>query len=175
MTNHSSKSFAEELRQESAATRKMLTRAPADKFDWKPHEKSTPLGRLAGHIAQLPTLLSVVLTEDELNFDPASFDPSPMPESLPKLLATFDKNIADATAALLNPNADEKLQDVWRLRSGEQIFMELPRAAMIRWVISHIVHHRGQLSVYLRLLNVPLPPVYGPTADEQMPSVVGRN
>ena len=159
------------LEQESAATRKMLERVPSDKFDWKPHEKSTPLGRLAGHIAQLPILLMAALTQDELNFDPESFDPSPMPGSVPKLLETFDKNIADAIG-LLHTNADGKLGDMWRLRSGEQIFMEKPRAAMIRWVISHIVHHRGQLSVYLRLLDVPLPPIYGPTADEPMPSSV---
>lgn len=169
MSNQLSASFAEELQQESAVTRKMLERVPSDKFEWKPHEKSAPLGRLAGHIAQLPILLMAALTQDELNFDPESFDPSPMPESVPNLLETFDKNIADAVGLLLT-NADENLEDMWRLRSGERIFMEKPRAAMIRWVISHIAHHRGQLSVYLRLLDVPLPPVYGPTADEPMPS-----
>jgi uncharacterized damage-inducible protein DinB len=165
MSNQPSKAFAEELRGESATTRRMLERLPADRLAWKPHEKSTSLGRLAGHITQLPVLLAAVLTQDELNFDPEVFDPAPMPESVPGLLKTFDKNTADAIG-LLNTLADDKLNHVWRLRAGEQVFMEKPRAAVIRWVFSHIIHHRGQLSVYLRLLDVPLPPVYGPTADE---------
>lgn len=159
------KLFAEELQQESATTRKMIERVPPEKFDWKPHEKSTTLGGLAGHIAQLPFFVSVVLTQDELDFDPKTFTPF-VPQSVSELLENFDQKVA-AAIDVLNSDSGEKLQDVWRLRSGEQIFLEMPKAAMLRWAMSHIIHHRGQLSVYLRLLDVPLPPVYGPTADEQ--------
>jgi uncharacterized damage-inducible protein DinB len=88
-----------------------------------------------------------------------------MPSSVSELVENLDKNIADAVE-LLNNQSDEQLPKTWRIKSGEKVFLEMPRAAFIRWVISHVIHHRGQLSVYLRLRDVPLPPVYGPTADE---------
>ncbi len=160
------KFFAEELRQESPATRKMLERIPHDKLSWKPHEKSTPLGNLAGHIAQLPNFLPMILNENELNFDPKTFTPF-VPQSIPELLESFDQKVA-AALDVLNTDSGEKLQDAWRLRSGDHIIFEMPRARVLRWTMSHIIHHRGQLAVYLRLLDVPLPPIYGPTADEQL-------
>lgn len=163
---NTSQSLAKEFERESATTRRMLERVPAEEFGWKPHEKSTALGGLAGHIAQLPFFVPTVLTLDELDFDPASFKPFE-PQSTAELLEMFDQKTA-AALEVLNANADENLDDIWRFKSGGQIFFEMPRREMIRWAISHIVHHRGQLSVYLRLLDVPLPPVYGPTADEQM-------
>jgi uncharacterized damage-inducible protein DinB len=145
----------------------MLERVPEDKFGWKPHEKSMPLGRLAGHVAELPTLIAPALTQDELDFAVGSFQPF-SPTSVAELLERFDGNVA-AAAGLLKNQTDERMHETWRLRSREQVFFESPRTVVIRsMVLNHIVHHRGQLSVYLRLLGVPLPSVYGPTADEAM-------
>jgi uncharacterized damage-inducible protein DinB len=159
-----SKSLAEELKQEAVATRKMLERVPQDAFDWKPHEKSTALGRLAGHIAELPGMIVPMVAMDEMSFsDYKPFNPA----SVSELVETLDKNIAEAVELLKN-QADEQLPKTWRIKSGEKVFLEMPRGEFIRWALSHIIHHRGQLSVYLRLRDVPLPPVYGPTADESM-------
>jgi uncharacterized damage-inducible protein DinB len=159
--------LAAELQREAATTRRMLERVPEDKFGWKPHEKSMPLGRLAGHVAELPTLIAPALTQDELDFAVGSFQPF-SPTSVAELLERFDGNVA-AAAGLLKNQTDERMHETWRLRSREQVFFESPRTVVIRsMVLNHIVHHRGQLSVYLRLLGVPLPSVYGPTADEAM-------
>jgi uncharacterized damage-inducible protein DinB len=155
-----------ELRQEAATTRKMLERVPEESFAWQPHEKSMTLGRLAAHVAGLHgTWLKTSLTQDE--FDLADSLPLKA-ESVSDILAAFDKNVSDAVE-LLQSQSDERLFTMWRLKRGGQVLFELPRWAVIRsMVINHIIHHRGQLSVYLRLLNVPLPSVYGPTADEPM-------
>jgi uncharacterized damage-inducible protein DinB len=142
----------------------MLERVPEDAFDWKPHEKSTKLGRLAGHVTELPGMLVPILTQDEMDF--GDYKPF-MPASVAELVEMFDKNIADAVELLKN-HSDEQLPKTWCIKSGERVFLEMPRAAFIRWVLSHLIHHRGQLSVYLRLRDIPLPPVYGPTADESM-------
>ena len=158
-----SETFAQELQQEAVATRKMLARVPQDAFDWQPHEKSMPLGRLAGHIAELPSLAGPILTMDELDF--SGFMPF-RPASVSELVERFDKNIADAVKQLQN-QPDEHLSKPWRLLSGGKVFFEMPRVAFIRtMLLNHLIHHRGQLSVYLRLRGVPLPSVYGPTADE---------
>ena len=157
--------LAAELRQEAATTRRMLERVPDDKFGWKPHEKSMTLGNLAAHIAQLPNLIAPALTQDELDFNAGGFKPF-KPSNVAELLEEFDRNIS-AVAELLQSQPDERMNDNWRLRSGDMVLFEMPRAAVIRTMaLNHIVHHRGQLSVYLRLLDVPLPSVYGPTADE---------
>jgi uncharacterized damage-inducible protein DinB len=157
-----STTFAEELQHETSATRKMLERVPQDAFDWKPHEKSMKLGRLAGHIAELPSMIIPMVTADHMDF--ADYKPF-MPASVSELVETLDKNVADAVELLKN-QSDEQLPKTWSIKSGDKVFLEMPRATFIRWVLSHIIHHRGQLSVYLRLRDVPLPPVYGPTADE---------
>jgi uncharacterized damage-inducible protein DinB len=158
-----SRALAEELRQEAVATRKMLERVPQDAFDWKPHEKSTALGRLAGHIAELPSMVVPILTMDELDF--VNFQPF-QPASVSELVEKFDENIATATEQL-QEQPDEHLFKTWRMLSNGKEFFKMPRAAFIRSVVlNHLIHHRGQLSVYLRLRDVPLPSVYGPTADE---------
>ncbi|HYH85004.1 MAG TPA: DinB family protein [Pyrinomonadaceae bacterium] len=157
-----STAFAEELQMESATTRKMLERVPEDAFDWKPHEKSMTLGRLAGHVAELVGMFVPMVTMDAMSF--GDFTPF-KPASVAELLEKFDKNVADAVELLKN-QSDEQLPKTWQIKSGEKVFIGMPRGAFIRWLISHIVHHRGQLSVYLRLRDVPLPSVYGPTADE---------
>jgi uncharacterized damage-inducible protein DinB len=147
---------------ESATTRKMLERVPEDAFDWKPHEKSMALGRLAGHVAELVGMFVPMVTMDAMSFgDYTPFKPA----SVAELLEKFDKNVADAVELLKN-QSDEQLPKTWQIKSGERVFIGMARGAFIRWLLSHIVHHRGQLSVYLRLRDVPLPSVYGPTADE---------
>jgi uncharacterized damage-inducible protein DinB len=158
-------SLAAELRQEARTTRRILERVPEGSFDWKPHEKSMSLGRLAGHVAELPSLIAPALTQDELNFAAGTYQPF-IPTSNAELLEKFDANVATA-AELLGGQPDERMNDTWRLASGEQTFFAGPRTAAVRMLaLNHVVHHRGQLSVYLRLLNVPLPSIYGPSADE---------
>ena len=158
-----------ELQQEAATTRKMLERVPQAAFTWKPHEKSMGLGQLAAHVANLfGTWLISSLSRDE--FDLSESTPSKA-ESVEAILEDFDRNIANAVE-LLKTVSDEQLFTKWSLKRGGQVLFELPRWAVIRsMVFNHIIHHRGQLSVYLRLQNVPLPPVYGPTADE-MPDIL---
>lgn len=154
-----------ELQHEAKTTRKMLERLPQESFAWKPHEKSMTLGRLAGHIAELPSMIIPALTQDELDFGSGDYKPFE-PTDVSSLLEKFDKNVADAVE-LLKTQSDEQLGETWRMRNGEQIFFEMPRSSVIRSMsLNHFIHHRGQLSVYLRLLNIPLPSVYGPTADE---------
>ncbi len=156
--------LAAELRQEAATTRRLLERVPEESFGWKPHEKSMPLGRLAGHVAELPTLVRPIMTQDEFDFADGTYQPF-SPTSVAELLERFDQNVA-AAVELLKSQPDERMHNPWRLKSGEQVFFELPRAVVVRsMAFNHIVHHRGQLSVYLRLLNVPLPSIYGPSAD----------
>ena len=158
-----------ELKQEAATTRKMLERVPQDAFTWKPHEKSMGLGQLAAHVANLfGAWLRASLNEDEYNL--ADSRPSGE-ENVEGILKAFDRNVMEAVE-ILKTLSDEGLFQAWRLKRGEQVLFELPRWVVIRsMVFNHIIHHRGQLSVYLRLRDVPLPPVYGPTADE-MPDVL---
>ena len=155
-----------ELQQEAATTRKMLERVPEESLEWKPHEKSMTLGRLAAHVAGLyGTWLQTTLSQDE--FDLAESLPLKA-STVADILAAFDRNVASALE-LLQAQSDERMSMMWRLKRGGQVLFELPRWAVLRsMVINHIIHHRGQLSVYLRLLNVPLPSVYGPTADEPL-------
>ena len=160
-------SLAAELKQEAATTRRLLERVPEDKFDWKPHEKSMSLGRLAGHVAELPSLLGPLLSAEELDFASGQYTPF-SPASTAEILEKFDKNIEAATEGLKGLD-DAHAFEKWRLRSGDHVIFEGPRAIVARGLVfNHVIHHRGQLSVYLRLLDVPLPSIYGPTADEPM-------
>jgi uncharacterized damage-inducible protein DinB len=158
-------SLAAELRQEAKTTRRILERVPEESFGWKPHEKSMSLGRLAGHVAELPSLIVPALTQDELDFAAGRYQPF-APSSTAELLERFDQTVGEAFE-LLGGQTDERLNDEWRLRSGEHTFFKGPRAAAVRVLaLNHVVHHRGQLSVYLRLLDVAVPSIYGPSADE---------
>ncbi len=154
-----------ELQQESAVTRRLLERLPEGALSWKPHEKSMSMGHLAVHIARLLQLLNFVLHQED--YDVASSDlRTPDPDSRAGILELFDQALAKALEGL-KKQPDEKLSALWRLRNGKQIIVEMPRTSAIRsMIVNHIIHHRGQLSVYLRLQNIPLPPIYGPTADE---------
>jgi uncharacterized damage-inducible protein DinB len=161
------KSIIAELKHEAGTTRKLLERVPEGALAWKPHEKSMALGRLAGHVAELPALVGPIITADELDFATANFKPT-VATDIPGLLEVFDKSLSQAVD-LLETATDESLFQPWRLRSGDKIIVELPRIAVLRsMILNHIVHHRGQLSVYLRLQDVPLPSIYGPSADEPM-------
>ncbi|HEX8499879.1 MAG TPA: DinB family protein [Pyrinomonadaceae bacterium] len=157
--------LAAEMRQEAQTSRRMLERVPEASFDWKPHEKSMTLGRLATHVAELPELIGLVLTTDEFDFAAAGWKPF-VPRSTAELLEKFDRNIGEA-AGLLERQSDERMGETWRFLSNGRVIFEMPRAAFVRTVgLNHAVHHRGQLSVYLRLLDVPVPSIYGPSADE---------
>jgi uncharacterized damage-inducible protein DinB len=157
--------IAAELQYEAATTRKMLERVPEDSLAWKPHEKSRTLGETAAHIAHLSGIFIAPIDRD--GFDRNDYKPAAT-DTVAGILQTFDRNISDALEAL-KTQTEERLLGSWRYTYGERVIFELPRMAVIRaMALNHLIHHRGQLSVYLRLLDVPLPPVYGPTADEPL-------
>ena len=157
-----------EFDQEMATTRKTLERVPEDKVNWKPHEKSMPMGRLAAHIAELPGWGSTSLTQDNFDFMPpggSTFQPAQM-TSRQQLLELFDQNAATARAAIAAAS-DEEFTKPWSLLKGGQKLFTMPKGAVLRmFAISHVIHHRAQLGVYLRLNNIAVPSTYGPSADE---------
>ena len=157
--------FLNELENEAKVTRTVLERIPADKFDWKPHEKSMSFGRLASHVAEMFGWTTSTLTSDVLDF--ATMDYTPFePKTTDDLLAFFDEHIAKAKATLAE-TSDEKFLTNWTMRNGETEYFTMPKVAVQRsFVMNHIIHHRGQLSVYLRLNDIPVPSIYGPSADE---------
>jgi uncharacterized damage-inducible protein DinB len=157
-------SFLNELEKESIGTKKMLARVPSDKMDWKPHEKSMKLKDLATHIADLPTWITLGLTTNELDFATAPYNPQNC-ENGAALVSYYEKNAAEAKEHLLK-NDDAILSETWTLRNGDIIYSKLSKLETIRHAYCQIVHHRAQLGVYLRLLNIPIPGVYGPSADE---------
>ena len=154
-----------ELQQEAAATRKCLERIPAETFDWKPHEKSMTMSRLATHVAEMVGWVKDTVENPELDF--ATMDYKPFaPETTAELVEYFDAQYAAATESLKNAS-DAVMMENWKMRNGEKIYVDLPRVQVMRgFIFNHIVHHRGQLSVYLRLRDIPVPPIYGPSADE---------
>lgn len=159
-----SSQFLKELNKESEVTRKMLSAVPNDKYDWKPHPKSMNIRQLTGHIAELPSWIKLVMNTDELDFSKEPYT-SPEINNTNELIQLFEKHLAEGQQAL--ENADEALLDKpWTLRDGAQIFNTEPKADVIRMSLSQIIHHRAQLGVFLRLLNVPIPGSYGPSADE---------
>lgn len=158
--------LAAELEREAVSTRKMLERTPAD-FDWSPHEKSTTLGGLAIHIARLPSYVKPALSETDLNLAAASTDQTILTNGA-ELAAFFDESVREAVSHL-NQISDDELKQNLRLTNGDHVIAETARIGIIRnLVFSHLLHHRGQFSVYLRLKNVPVPSIYGPSADERM-------
>lgn len=158
--------FIGELQHEAATTRKVLERIPQETFDWKPHEKSMSMKDLATHVADMFGWFSYTLEADELDF--AAGYEQPRVANAQELVEILDKNVAAAIGSLQKTD-DAMFMKKWTLRSGEQILLEMPKAAVVRgMVMNHIVHHRGQLSVYLRLNDIPVPAMYGPSADETM-------
>ena len=153
-----------EFDREMSTTRKLLERVPEDRFDWKPHAKSFSLGALATHVANLPMWGEMTLARPEV--DVTAGPQLSAYSSRAELLAAFDRNVA-ATRSALAGTIDAELTVPWRLKRGSETIFSMPRSAVWRsFVVSHLVHHRGQLSVYLRLLDVPVPSIYGPSADE---------
>lgn len=157
--------FLGELENEAKTTRAVLERVPADKFDWQPHEKSMKMGRLAVHVAEMFGWTKVTLKSDVLDF--STMDMTPFePRTTDELLAFFDDQIANAKA-ILAETSDETFMTDWTMRNGETVYFTMPKVAVMRtFVMNHIIHHRGQLSVYLRLNDIPVPSIYGPSADE---------
>lgn len=159
-----------EFDHEMENTRKTLERVPEDKFSWKPHPKSTELGKLSVHVAGLPAWIQQVFQQDNLDINPPggnSYQP-PQVTTRKQLLELFDKNVATGRAALAAAK-DEQFPQPWSLLKGGKAVLTLPRAAVLRMlVMNHIIHHRAQLGVYLRLNDVPVPAIYGPSADEQI-------
>ena len=154
-----------DLEQELEQTRRLLTALPAEHYGFKPHEKSMSAGGLAQHIAQIPYWVIRILQED--HFDLAAAGPRlPEPATQEEVLARFDENVAAVRAALEGTD-DAAMLRPWTLRRGDHVVFQLPRLAALRTVgVSHLIHHRGQLTVYLRLLDLPVPGMYGPSADE---------
>jgi len=158
-----------ELDEEMKGTRKVLERLPEEKLDWTPHPKSMTLGRLANHVVDMVGWGAMVLRETQLDLAPEGGPAWELPNRTTRdaLLAAFDANVAETRAALAAaPDADFGVP--WTLRAGAQAYFTLPRAVVMRsMVFNHLIHHRAQLTVYLRLLDVPVPGLYGPSADEQ--------
>ncbi len=159
-------SLIPEIQHEAGNTQRMLERIPQESLAWLPHEKSKPLGALATHITHLLTLIPHILKTNEMDMSKANFK-APHFDSKAEIVQYHQKNLEAAIAALSNAT-DEQMMAKWRLRNGENVLFELPRTAAIRaMTMNHIIHHRAQISVYLRLLNVPVPGMYGPSADER--------
>ncbi|MFN0201080.1 MAG: DinB family protein [Bacteroidia bacterium] len=156
--------FLAELKREAQATRNLLAAVPLAQGDWKPHEKSMSLLGLATHVAELGSWVRITLLQDELDFAKEPYKPF-VPTSTEELLAYFDKNIQDAEEVLTNYQDETLLNGTWTMRAGDIIYFTQPKEEVLRtWCFNHLVHHRAQLGVYLRLLNIALPSTYGPTA-----------
>jgi uncharacterized damage-inducible protein DinB len=165
-----SEALLPEFEHEMANTRKTLERIPEDKFDWKPHPKSTALGGLATHLANIPSWAALAIKQDSFDMAPPDAPPprAKLATTRTEVLEAFDKNLAEARAAISGAS-DEQLMQPWSLLSGGNTVMTLPRVAVLRgFVMNHTIHHRAQLGVYLRLNDVPVPSIYGPSADEGM-------
>ena len=157
-------SYLRELEREAITTRKMLERVPADKYDWKPHEKSMSLRQLATHVAEIPTWIGMVLNTSELDFAKNGYKPTIVNNS-GELMNFFEVSLADGKKELGRAN-DKQLDDTWTMRNGEQVYASDSKFDVLRGCFCQVVHHRAQLGVYLRLLNVPIPGSYGPSADD---------
>ena len=154
-----------EFREETAITRRVLDRVPADKLSWRPHPKSMSLGQLALHVASIPGALSKIAQLEEFDAAKASFDP-PAPGSMKEIHAALDQSVRSAEECLCGMS-EEAAQGNWRLTFGGKEVFTKPRVGVLRSImLNHWYHHRGQLSVYLRLLEVPVPVIYGRSADE---------
>ena len=146
----------QELEFEATTTRNMLERVPADKFDWQPHPKSMTLKRLATHVAELPGWIDMAINTDELDFQNNPYIPK---------VAFFEESLEKGRRALANADVNTFTKE-WVLRNGDQVYSREPKYDVIRMSNSQIIHHRAQLGVYLRLLNIPIPGSYGPSADD---------
>ena len=161
--------FLPEFDHEMAITRKFLERVPEDKFDWAPHPKSMKMGDLASHLTHMPGWVASTFGQDVLDIAPdGKMMEMPKGRNRKELLAMFDKSVAEGRAALAKATDDSVWMKTWALQATGKTLFSMPRVAVVRtFVLSHSIHHRAQLGVYLRLNNVPVPATYGPSADEQ--------
>jgi uncharacterized damage-inducible protein DinB len=159
--------FLDDLESEGVRTRRAVEAVPAGKDDWKPHPKSMPFARLAGLVASMPGWVSLIIDQDELDLTPPPGSGQYQQPSTDSLVATLDESVAKARASLRKTNDEYLLTTNWRLKAGGQIVYNEPRHVVLRETFHHLAHHRGQLTVYLRLLDIPVPALYGPSADDQ--------
>ncbi len=153
-----------EFDHEASLTRKTLERVPLDRGDWKPHDKSYSLKDLAAHLADIPSWVDVTVNQDVFEMD-GPYEPE-TPDTVEGLLALFDRNTA-AARTILEGASQETLMGMWSMKQGGEVTLSMPKIAVLRgFILSHSIHHRAQLGVYLRLLDVPVPSIYGPSADE---------
>ena len=165
ISNAIGSAYIAEMEHEAKVAREVLSRIPPEKFDWKPHEKSMSFGKLASHVAEMFGWTPPTLQQPELDFAKMDYKPFE-PASTDDLLEYMDKNVAEAIDALRN-TTDEQFLETWTMRNGETVYFSMPKMAVMRsFVMNHIIHHRGQLSVYLRLNDIAVPSIYGPSADE---------
>jgi uncharacterized damage-inducible protein DinB len=158
------KMLLKELASEASTTRKMLSIVPEDKYYWQPHPKSMTVQRLATHIAELPSWISMTLTTSELDFANNPYTQVPV-HNTSDLLSYFEKSLTEGTQELEN-TSEEELGKTWTLRNGNEVYYSSPKIEFIRLTYSQMIHHRAQLGVFLRLLDVPIPGSYGPSADD---------
>jgi uncharacterized damage-inducible protein DinB len=157
-------SLRKEFENEAATTRKMLAVVPTDKFDWQPHPKSMSVKRLATHIAELPTWIGMTFDTDELDFESNPYQQENV-SSTQELLDYFERSVNEGRK-YLGEGKEDVLDKPWTLRSGKTIYSTRPKREILRMAMSQIIHHRAQLGVYMRMLNVPIPGSYGPSVDE---------
>jgi len=158
--------FTQELEQEAEITSRVLARVPADKLHWKPHAKSMTLGQLALHTANIPGAISGIAANDSFELDPARFGKVPQPATHAEIMQAFNGSVT-AARTYLDGLSSEQAEAIWRMTLGDRQVMAMPRKWVVRSImLNHLYHHRGQLSVYLRLLDIPVPAIYGASADE---------
>lgn len=162
-----SESYLAEFDHESISIRKILERIPSDKFDWAPHPKSMKLGALAVHISSLAGRARSILTVKEVDRSSPAGPIPPPPANTQELIQQWDRHVADLHAAVREAS-EEQIEEIFTLKMGSEVLFSMPRKAALRIIVlKHMIHHRGQLSVYLRLLDIPVPSIYGPSADEK--------
>jgi uncharacterized damage-inducible protein DinB len=159
--------FLAELDREAARTRRALELVPRGRDDWKPHAKSMPLARLAGLVASMPSWITLIIEQDELDINPPAGQGQYQQPSIDQLVETLDKHVAKAQESLSKTNDQYLLTTNWKLLAGGRVVSEWPRHIVLRDTFNHLAHHRGQLTVYLRLNDQTVPAIYGPSADDQ--------
>jgi len=159
--------FLEELDREAVRTRGALQQVPSGRDDWKPHQKSMALGRLAGLVASMPSWVPLIIEQDELDLTPPPGAGQYQQPSTDKLVDVHDKHVVKARESLMKTNDNFLMTTNWRLRAQGKIVMDAPRYIVLRDTLNHLAHHRGQLTVYLRLNDRTVPAIYGPSADDQ--------
>ena len=159
--------FRAELEREAPRTRRALEQVPLDRDDWTPHPKSMPLGRLAGLVASMPSWISLIIEQDELNLTPPPGQSTYQQPASNTLVAVHDANVQNGREALARTTDEFLMTTNWRLLAGGQVVLNQPRHVVLRDTFNHLAHHRGQLTVYLRLTGRVVPAIYGPSADDQ--------